>query len=162
MGRRLVTWIAGLLALGFWAFTVGLGMTGFTTYQPHTASVAITDRGVARVTGCERVGPVSSNGLGYWWICQADVGWDSGKQEHVTAQPDQLTPEDKGEVPVVQRGERSSRGSGVANGPVYRADYEPSVLLGIGSALAGLGVGGFVALAIFGTVSRRNRAQERE
>lgn len=163
MGRRLVTWIAGLLAVGFWVITVLLGISGMTRYQPQAASVAITERGVARVADCKREGPVGTNGLGYWWVCQADVVWDGGQQVRVTAQAGQLTPDDKGEVPVVQRGERAPRGSEVDNAPVYRADYEPSVLLGVGSMLAGLGVGGFVALAVFGTVlSRGKKAQERE
>jgi hypothetical protein len=65
-------------------------------------------------------------------------------------------------VPVVQRGESKVR-NGPDNAPVYRADFEPSVVLGFGSALGGLAIGGIGALAVLGTVaSRRKKAQERE
>ena len=62
----------------------------------------------------------------------------------------------------MQRGESKVR-NGSGNPPVYRADFEPSVVLGIGSLLGGMGVGGIGALAVLGSVaSRRKKAQERE
>lgn len=152
-------WIAGLFALAILACGCLLGMTGFTKFDP--AAKAVADRGVARVVSCTSSGPVSIHGFGTWWICQADVEWESGKRTRVTAEADQLTPDDK-EVPVVQRGESKVR-NGSGNPPVYRADFEPSVVLGLGSLLGGMGLGGIGALAVLGTVaSRRKKAQERE
>ncbi|WP_434449680.1 DUF6346 domain-containing protein [Lentzea sp. E54] len=156
-------WIAGLFALAILACATWLGLTGFTTYAPTAATTAVADRGTARVADCTSRGPVSRHGFGTWWICQADVEWESGQRTRVTAEPGQLTPADKGtDVPVVQRGEGAVR-NGPENPPVYRADFEPSVVLGIGSVLGGIGIGGIVALAVLGTVaSRRKKAQERE
>ncbi|WP_052684375.1 DUF6346 domain-containing protein [Lentzea aerocolonigenes] len=156
-------WLAGLFALVILGCGCLLGMTGFTKFDPAagTNSRPVVDRGVARVAGCTSSGPVSIHGFGHWWICQADVAWESGQRTHVTAEPGQLMPSDQ-EVPVVQRGESKVR-NGSGNPPVYRADFEPSVLLGIGSLLGGMGLGGIGALAVLGTVaSRRKNAQERE
>ena len=157
-------WVAGLFALAILGCGCLLGMTGFTKFDPTagTNTRTVADRGVARVADCTRRGPVSRHGFGTWWICQADVQWESGTKTRVTAEPGQLTPDDKGaEVPVVQRGEKKVR-NGSGNPPVYRADFEPSVVLGLGSALGGLGIGGIGALAVLGTVaSRRKKAQER-
>lgn len=140
-----------------------LGLTGFTKFAPTAGTTAVADRGVARVTDCTSEGPVSIRGFGTWWSCQADIVWESGRQERMTAEPGQLTPSDKGsEVPVVQRGEGKVR-NGSGNPPVYRTVYEPSVVLGIGSMLGGLGIGGIGALAVLGTLaSRRKKAQNRE
>lgn len=158
-------WVAGLFALAILGCGGLLGLTGFTKFDPAagTNTRPVTDRGVARVADCTSRGPVSRHGFGNWWICQADVVWESGRQTRVTAEPGQLTPSDQGtEVPVVQRGEGKVR-NGPDNAPVYRADFEPSVVLGLGSVLGGLGIGGIGALAVLGTVaSRRKKAQERE
>ncbi|MGW6445309.1 DUF6346 domain-containing protein [Lentzea sp. NPDC055074] len=156
-------WIAGLFALVILGAGVLLGLTGFTKFDPAGGTKPVADSGVARVTGCTSRGPVSRHGFGTWWICQADVEWQSGGTARVTAEPGQLTPSDQGsEVPVVQRGEGKVR-NGSGNPPVYRADFEPSVVLGIGSVLGGLAVGGIGALAVLGTVaSRRKKAQERD
>ncbi|MET8759571.1 DUF6346 domain-containing protein [Lentzea sp. NPDC004782] len=152
-------WLAGLVAPVILGCGVLLGLTGFTTFAP--AAKAVADRGVAEVVGCTRSGPVSIHGFGTWWTCQADVEWESGRRTRVTAEAGQLTPSDR-EVPVVQRGETKVR-NGSGNPPVYRADFEPSVVLGIGSLLGGMGVGGIGALAVLGSVvSRRRKAQERE
>ncbi|MGW4212979.1 DUF6346 domain-containing protein [Lentzea sp. NPDC004789] len=152
-------WLAGLFALVILGCGVLLGLTGFTMFAPAAKPVA--DRGVAHVAGCTSSGPVSVHGFGTWWTCQADVEWASGRRAKVTAEAGQLTPSDR-EVPVVQRGETKVR-NGSGNPPVYRADFEPSVVLGIGSLLGGMGVGGIGALAVLGSVaSRRRKAQERE
>ncbi len=158
-------WVAGLFALVILGCGCLLGMTGFTKFDPAagTNSRPVVDRGVARVADCTSSGPVSIHGFGTWWICQAEVTWESGRQTRVTAEADQLTPDDKGaDVPVVQRGASKVR-NGSGNPPVYRADFEPSVVLGVGSLLGGMGLGGIGALAVLGTVaSRRKKAQERE
>jgi hypothetical protein len=152
-------WLAGLFALVILALGCLLGMTGFTKFDPSAKDIA--DRGVARVADCKSSGPVSIHGFGDWWICQADVTWESGRQTRVTAEAGQLTPADQ-EVRVVQRGEQKVR-NGSGNPPVYRADFEPSIALGLGSLLGGMGIGVIGALAVLGTVaSRSKKAQERE
>ena len=76
-------WLAGLFAPVILGLGVLLGLTGFTKFEP--AAKAATDQGVARVAGCTRSGPVSIHGFGYWWTCQADVAWESGRRTRVTA-----------------------------------------------------------------------------
>ncbi|SES00792.1 DUF6346 domain-containing protein [Lentzea albida] len=156
-------WAAGLFALVILGAGVLLGLTGFTRFDPAAGTKAVADSGVARVTDCTSRGPVGRYGFGTWWICQADVEWESGTTTRVTAEPGQLTPSDKGTgVAVVQRGEGAVR-NGSGNAPVYRADFEPSVFLGIGSVLGGLAIGGIGALAVIGSLaSRRRKAQERD
>ena len=156
-------WVAGLFALAILGCGVLLGLMGFTKFAPGAGTTAVADRGVARVTDCTPNGPVSIYGFGTWWICQADVEWESGRRTQVRVEAGQLTPSDKGtEVRVVQRGESKVR-KGLGNPPVYRADFEPSVVLGLGSVIGGMGIGGIGALAVVGTVaSRRKKAQERE
>lgn len=155
--RAFVVTVAGLCALALWAAMILLGLTGMTHFEPQAGTVDVSNRGVARVVGCEREGPVSLNGYGYWETCQADVVWEDGRTERLTAGPGQLTPEDR-DVPVVER-KVGGLTKGAPAATLFRADFEPSVVLGLGSALGGLGVGGILALIFFGsTVSRTRRA----
>lgn len=56
----------------------------------------------------------------------------------------------------------ASKGGGSGAPQVYRADFEPSTVLGIGSVLAGLGVGGLIAIVIFGSTLSRLDASRRD
>lgn len=152
--------MAGVIALAVWAAAIMVGLTGMAHYQPQAATVDVTDRGTARVVDCVEEGPVGGNGLGYWWSCRADVTWDGGTSEQVTAEPGQLGPDDRGrDVPVVQRTVLGNKGGGPGTPQVYRADFEPSAVLGVGSLLAGIGVGGLLALIIFGAALSRGKAR---
>ncbi|WP_223874900.1 DUF6346 domain-containing protein [Salinispora vitiensis] len=51
---------------------------------------------VATVQYCERVGPVSSNGLGYWWHCDVAVQTQDGRQVVTTVRRSIVTPADRG------------------------------------------------------------------
>ncbi len=157
---RLTKAVAGLIALAAWAAAIMLGLTGMTHYQPQAATVDITDRGTARVVECVEEGPIGGNGIGYWSTCRADVTWDDGTSEQVTAEPGQLTPDDRGrDVPVVQRVVLGNKGGGPGTPQVYRADFEPSAVLGLGSIIAGMGLGGLLALIIFGSALSRTKAR---
>jgi hypothetical protein len=152
--------VAGLFAVAVWATAIMLGLTGMTHYQPQAATVEITDRGTARVVDCVEEGPIGGLGVGYWWTCQADVVWDGGERERVRAQPGQFSPDDRDlDVPVVQRTVLGNKGGGPGTPQVYRADFEPSAVLGLGSMLAGIGLGGLLALIIFGAALSRTKAR---
>lgn len=51
---------------------------------------------VATVQDCQRVGPVSSNGLGYWWHCDVTVHTQDGRQVVTTVYNSVVTPSDRG------------------------------------------------------------------
>lgn len=159
MMRGIARLAAGLLAIALWAAVVLVGMSGMTYFQPQSATVDVSNRGSARVADCRRTGPVSTHGIGYWWVCSADVVWESGDRQRVTVRPGQLTPDDGGrDVPVVERLVLGNKGGGPGSPEVYRADFEPSAVLGLGSLLAGIGLGGLLALVVFGsTLSRTKR-----
>lgn len=149
MLRKIARLVAGLVGLALWAAVAIAGLTGFTHFKPAAATTSVSDRGVARVADCRREGPVSVSGFGYWWLCEADVVWDSGGRQRVTVQIGQLGPDDAGrDVPVVQRlvADKASRAAAV-----YRADFEPSVVLGLGSVLGGLGFGFLLFVIVFGS-----------
>lgn len=161
VGRRLAIAVAGVLALAVWGVVILLGLTGMTHYQPDAATVAVSDRGTARVVDCLSEGPVSTRGFGSWWSCRVDVTWADGTEERADAQPGQLSPDDRGQdVAVVER-TVASKGGGFNSPQVYRADFEPSAVLGIGSLIAGLGIGGLLAIIIFGSTLSRLDASKR-
>ncbi|WP_223874526.1 DUF6346 domain-containing protein [Salinispora fenicalii] len=53
---------------------------------------------VATVQDCQRVGPVSSNGLGYWWHCDVTVQTQDGRQVVTTVYNSVVTPSDRGKA----------------------------------------------------------------
>ncbi len=56
---------------------------------------------IARVTSCDRVGPVSRGGIGFYWFCTADVTTEERAVRSVRFGLNELTPDDIGkQVPV--------------------------------------------------------------
>ncbi len=162
MGRLIARLAAGLAALALWAAGFIAGLTGATYFQPQAEGFSVSDRGTARVADCLRVGPVSREGFGHWWVCQADVVWDSGDRERVTAQPGQLTPDDGGQdVAVVERLEVPGKSAAPPVSKIYRAEFEPDSVLGFGSIAGGTLIGFVLALIVFGsTLSATGRKNE--
>ena len=149
MLRKITRLVAGLVGLALWAVVAIAGLTGFTHFKPEASTASVADRGVARVADCRREGPLSLNGFGYWWRCEADVVWDGGGRQRVTVRIGQLSPDDAGkDVPVVQR-VTSDKGARVT--AVHRADFEPSLVLGLGSLLGGLGFGFLLFVIVLGS-----------
>ncbi|GAA2906569.1 hypothetical protein Acy02nite_75020 [Actinoplanes cyaneus] len=67
------TMLVGTTLLSFYSGTYSIGATG-----PAERSIRAT------VQSCERVGPVSDMGLGYWWVCHIRVATtDRGDVEAV-------------------------------------------------------------------------------
>jgi hypothetical protein len=60
--------------------------------------------GTASVGACERSGPVSGQGFGYWWTCEVTVRLDDGRTVRVAIDHSVVSPADRGQpVPIVER-----------------------------------------------------------
>ena len=107
------------------------GMTLFTLAGYEYPGV--TGRtGIANVQSCERVGPVSRHGFGYWWRCRVEVGWDDGVTETFVEGSSRFTPDDQRAGVAVGEGIASERNGTIKRGPVP-ADEGPrhaSLMLG--------------------------------
>jgi hypothetical protein len=65
---------------------------------------------VALVTSCDRTGPVSRGGIGFYWSCTANVISDDGRTRSARFGLDELTPDDIGKpVPVIEVSDRWQR-----------------------------------------------------
>ncbi|MFR9731818.1 DUF6346 domain-containing protein [Saccharopolyspora sp. MS10] len=106
IGRLAAEIVVRLLVL--LVFHTTMGATGITT----TDGVP-TERGTARATDCERAGPVSMSGLGFWWTCEATVTWADGRSEQRTFKFSDLTPDNRTAPAPVERRELDNRGSNV-------------------------------------------------
>ncbi|WP_344129874.1 DUF6346 domain-containing protein [Saccharopolyspora halophila] len=80
----------------------------------NTGSLAadgiVTKRGTALATACERVGPLSRSGLGWYWQCEGKITWQDGKQGTSTFTGSDLTPSNKTEPAPVAWREIRNRG----------------------------------------------------
>ena len=64
----------------------------------------VAQRGTAQAVDCERVGPISRSGLGWYWSCDAEITWADGSTGRSSFQASDLTPESRTEpVPVVRK-----------------------------------------------------------
>ncbi|WP_439385090.1 DUF6346 domain-containing protein [Amycolatopsis lexingtonensis] len=85
--------------LALWSTTVR-GMLHYGPDRPGDADA------IARVTSCDRIGPVSRGGIGFYWVCTADVTTEDGAIRSVRFGLNELTPDDIGKpVPVERAGE---------------------------------------------------------
>ncbi|MER6988728.1 DUF6346 domain-containing protein [Saccharopolyspora hirsuta] len=93
--------VRALLALVL--FTVGVNMGVLN------ADGAVARSGTALAAHCERVGPVSRSGLGWYWSCDAQITWSDGEVTRKTFRNSELTPENQTRpAPVVYR--KAARG----------------------------------------------------
>lgn len=51
---------------------------------------------VAEVTTCQRLGPLSIDGIGYWWICEVTVRVEDGRVVTTVVDHSIVTPADRG------------------------------------------------------------------
>jgi hypothetical protein len=52
----------------------------------------------ATVGDCQRVGPVSGDGLGYWWHCGVTVRTPDGREVETVVEHSVVTPDDRGKT----------------------------------------------------------------
>jgi hypothetical protein len=76
----------------------------FTTAQSlykgtRTGYLSLSERAaVAQVGACRRLGPVSLDGLGYWWKCQVTVRVADGRMVDTVVDRSIVTPADTGRM----------------------------------------------------------------
>ena len=93
--------IALFTVLGL-VFTIGSWTAVARITFSHGPDHQGSSNAVARVESCERVGPVSRGGIGFYWVCVAEVTAKDESPRAVRFDLDELTPEDAGKaVPVV-------------------------------------------------------------
>ncbi|MFC7343768.1 DUF6346 domain-containing protein [Saccharopolyspora griseoalba] len=64
----------------------------------------VAKTGTAIATDCERVGPVSRSGLGWYWQCDAEITWSDGSKDTSSFTSSDLTPRNRTEpAPVAWR-----------------------------------------------------------
>lgn len=127
-----------VVVLALWSITAR-GMVQYGPDRPGDAD------GFARVTSCERVGPISRGGVGVYWFCTADVKTEDGDTRSARFQLNELTPADIGKpVPV----EGSSTFRRAADKPVVWWSVAP-------------GIAFFLGLAAWGELHRRKRLRHR-
>lgn len=57
-----------------------------------SAGGAVTERGTAIATSCEKVGPVSFSGIGWYWECDGVITWEDGDKQEKHFTVSELTP----------------------------------------------------------------------
>ncbi|MCW3845180.1 DUF6346 domain-containing protein [Micromonospora yasonensis] len=107
------SYLRSLLSCAVWSVviavvtaTLGLGLTTvMSAYPGETTPTWTSPRAVrADVDRCERTGPVSSSGFGYWWRCQVVVREGAGPTRNVVLSGSVVTGADTGRsVALVQR-----------------------------------------------------------
>lgn len=89
--------------------------------QPGDAFTDVRRSGTARALDCQRLGPVSRHGFGYWYDCRANVTWSDGTRSRVTTRASVLSPADLGREVAVKQFPPTRNSAG----DVFRADHPP-------------------------------------
>jgi hypothetical protein len=113
-----------VVVLALWSVTAR-GMVQYGPDRPGDAD------GFARVTSCERVGPISRGGIGVYWFCTADVTTEEGETRSARFRLNELTPADIGK-PVPVEGSRTPRRA--ADKPVVWWSVAPGIAFVLGLA----------------------------
>ncbi|MEU8391217.1 DUF6346 domain-containing protein [Micromonospora sp. NPDC048843] len=103
--------VAALLALG--GLVVFLGIMTVISHFPGTGAVykGPGERSVRVVVGtCQQLGPISKQGFGYWWECDAAVTGAGGAVRKTRIERSIVTPEDQGRSLVLREGCRDREG----------------------------------------------------
>ncbi|MCM0675120.1 DUF6346 domain-containing protein [Micromonospora phytophila] len=96
-GRLTQFGVAVALIAGIVVSTLALGT--LASFYPGTGAVKPTPAeqpAEADVGDCQRVGPVSGDGLGYWWHCAVTVRTRDGREVETVVGQSVVTPDDRG------------------------------------------------------------------
>lgn len=96
-----VTQFATALALIAGIVVSTLVFDTLASFYPGTGAVKSTPAeqpAEAEVGDCRRVGPVSGDGLGYWWHCAVTVRTHDGREVNTVVDHSVVTPGDRGKV----------------------------------------------------------------
>ncbi|MFJ8910685.1 DUF6346 domain-containing protein [Amycolatopsis sp. NPDC102389] len=99
----LATAVAVALVIGPYLFFVCLTMFRLAGTPETNAGQTAVGNASAMIKTCDRRGPVSSEGFGYFWECDAEVTVNGHSLGVVKFDPDELTPADGTNVIGVQR-----------------------------------------------------------
>lgn len=128
--------VGSLLRLAAAGGLVLVGLTLLTLSAEEALEAGTGRTGVADVTACRRVGPVSGNGLGHWWTCTVQVEWADGGQGRYDVPGSRFTPADRGRRVAVREIVRGGRGNLTAATRPVRADRPPRIGLLVAGVLA--------------------------
>ncbi|MEU8420707.1 DUF6346 domain-containing protein [Micromonospora sp. NPDC048835] len=105
---------AGLAVLvAFAGVVIFLGIVTLVSFFPGSGTVyqGPGERPVSVVVGeCEQIGPISKNGFGYWWECNAIVTAADGAARQARLERSIVTPEDRGQPVELREGCRDKSG----------------------------------------------------
>jgi len=90
---------AAVLGLARWGLPPSAISTTLESFYPGTRSGYLGPQerpAVAEVGACHRLGPVSVDGLGYWWECDVTVRVEDGRVVQTTVDRSIVTPSDAG------------------------------------------------------------------
>ena len=90
IGFGLGAWLVALVLLG------GIATVRHLYHGEIDLSSASRTAGVASVSTCSRVGPVSVHGFGYWWNCDVVVALADGRAVETRVDASIVTPADRG------------------------------------------------------------------
>ncbi|AVT37127.1 DUF6346 domain-containing protein [Plantactinospora sp. BB1] len=91
----IVVYVVGLVVCGMLLGVRNL----YAGEPPRVSGERVT--GTAQVGACDRVGPVSTAGLGYWWDCEVTVTLSDGRTVSSVVGPSIVTPEDRDRPPTL-------------------------------------------------------------
>ncbi|WP_200215213.1 DUF6346 domain-containing protein [Micromonospora coerulea] len=95
---RLTQFLTALALLSGVVLSTGLAST-VTSFYSGTGVIKSSPKeqsAVAMVKKCQRVGPVSVYGFGYWWRCGVTVRMSDGRTVSTTVGHSVVTPDDRG------------------------------------------------------------------
>ncbi|GAA2186261.1 DUF6346 domain-containing protein [Micromonospora lupini] len=96
-----LTQLATAIALAAALVGSSLVLDTVASFYPGTSVVKSTPaerRAEATVQDCHRVGPVSGDGLGYWWHCAVTVRTNDGREVRTAVCHSVVTPDDRGQA----------------------------------------------------------------
>lgn len=128
-----------LILIGIAALLTGWTAMNYRGGVPDTEDLSDRDKATATVVDCEKDGPLSVSGVGYWWNCEVDIKDSDGETYRQNLPGSRFEPADKG-----KRFDMVAGGFGAATW--VRTDV-PSNNLATTVTAAGLLIG-FICLAV--------------
>jgi hypothetical protein len=136
--------LADAFALAALTFLLAGGLTTVANLNPslYPSQEGRDLDGSATVLGCDRLGPVSVHGFGYWWRCRVEVALPDGRLVTVTMGRSIVSPDDFGRpVPVREHCEGTHYDDctyGKEGDPLLAAGASGVMILAVIVALVGI------------------------
>lgn len=85
-----------LILIGIAALLTGWTAMNFRGGVPDSEDLSNRDKATATVVDCEKDGPLSVSGVGYWWTCEVDITDKEGEVSRQHLPGSRFEPADKG------------------------------------------------------------------